>query len=86
VFSISIPQAKEDADGRMSWDETAVLVGVNGAAPYFKLNSGKISVNTDGSNSWDTAGNQYYLTFARPIKEIQTLINNLMMHQPVKRD
>jgi pyrimidine-specific ribonucleoside hydrolase len=86
VFSISIPQAKEDADGRMSWDETAVLVGVTGAVPYFKLNAGKISINTDGSNSWDTTGNQCYLTFARPVKEIQTLINNLMMHQPVKRD
>jgi len=87
VFSISIPQAKEDADGRMSWDETAVLVGITGAAPYFKLQPGKISVNADGSNSWDTtAGNQYYLTFARPINEIQTLINNLIMHQPGKRD
>jgi pyrimidine-specific ribonucleoside hydrolase len=86
VFSISIPQAKEDADGRMSWDETAVLVGITGAAPNFKLNAGKISVNADGSNSWDTAGNQYYLTFARPVKEIQTLINDLMMYQPVKRD
>ena len=30
VFRISIPLAKEDSAGRKSWDETAVLVGVQG--------------------------------------------------------
>ncbi|WPU92036.1 nucleoside hydrolase [Mucilaginibacter sabulilitoris] len=85
VFRISIPMAKEDTDGRMSWDETAVLAGVKGAAPYFKLQRGSIRINADGSNTWDaTKGNHNYLVFARPVKEIQTLINNLMMHQPVK--
>ena len=85
VFRISIPMAKEDADGRMSWDETAVLVGVRGADPYFRLQRGSIRINDDGSNTWDaTKGNHCYLIFARPVKEIQTLINNLMMHQPVK--
>jgi inosine-uridine nucleoside N-ribohydrolase len=82
VFRISIPQAKEDVNGRMSWDETAVMVGVNGAAPYFNLHYGKVVVNDDGSNSWIDTGNQAYLTFARPVTEVQTLINNLMMHQP----
>jgi inosine-uridine nucleoside N-ribohydrolase len=82
VFRISIPQAKEDVNGRMSWDETAVMVGVNGAAPWFNLHYGKVIVNDDGSNSWIDTGNQAYLTFARPATEVQTLINNLMMHQP----
>ena len=84
VFRISIPQAKEDAHGRMSWDETAVLVAIISPAPYFKLHYGKVVVNDDGSNSWNNDGNQAYLTFARPASEIETLINNLMMHQPVK--
>jgi pyrimidine-specific ribonucleoside hydrolase len=84
VFSISIPQSKGDADGRMSWDQTAVLAGIKGTSPYFKLRPGKIRINHDGSNSWDAKGNQYYLTFARPVQEIQALINNLMMHQPVQ--
>ena len=84
VFRISIPQAKEDSLGRMSWDETAVVVGINGVGPYFKTVQGKVVINDDGSNNWDTKGNHYYLEFARPASEVQTLINNLIMHQPVK--
>ena len=84
VFRISIPQAKEDSLGRMSWDETAVVVGINGAGPYFKTVQGKVIINDDGSNSWSPKGNHYYLEFARPVSEVQTLINNLIMHQPVK--
>ncbi|MDP9079141.1 MAG: nucleoside hydrolase [Bacteroidota bacterium] len=84
VFRISIPQAKEDANGRMSWDETAVLVGITGAAPYFNLHYGRVIVNADASNSWIEGGNQAYLTFARPAAEIEAFINNLIMHQPVK--
>jgi hypothetical protein len=30
VFAISIPQSPEDSLGRMSWDETAVLIAVKG--------------------------------------------------------
>ncbi|MEO7802547.1 MAG: nucleoside hydrolase, partial [Ginsengibacter sp.] len=45
VFRISIPMAKEDSAGRMSWDETAVLVAVIGYAPFYTLQSGKMIVD-----------------------------------------
>jgi len=57
VFRISIPQAGEDASGRMSWDETAVLVGIAGYAPWYTLRYGHIQVDTLGANTWtDSAG------------------------------
>lgn len=83
VFRISIPLAKEDSAGRMSWDETAVLVAVTGYRPFYKTIAGTIKINEDGSDSWTTEGtNQYYLVPDRPVAEVQKLINNLIMHQP----
>jgi inosine-uridine nucleoside N-ribohydrolase len=83
VFRISIPQAKEDSAGRMSWDETAVLIAVAGYRPFYKTITGSIKINEDGSDTWNPGGtNQYYLVPDRPVAEVQKLINNLMMHQP----
>ena len=53
VFRISIPLSEEDKDGRMSWDETAVLIGVYGTEGFFDTVRGKIIVNPDGSNGWE---------------------------------
>jgi pyrimidine-specific ribonucleoside hydrolase len=83
VFRISIPLAKEDSAGRMSWDETAVLVGVNGIDPYYKVQKGSIEIAEDGSNRWNPSrGNQAYLLEVQPSSEVQRVINNLLMHQP----
>ena len=84
VFRISIPQAKEDVNGRMSWDETAVYVAINGPAPYYKLVPGKIKLNANGSDSWIETGNQYYLLALRPPSEMEAVINNILMYQPLK--
>jgi pyrimidine-specific ribonucleoside hydrolase len=84
VFSICIPKATDDVNGRMSWDETAVYVAVNGSAPYYKLVPGKISLNANGSNSWVTPGNQYYLFAIRPPAEMEGIINNILMYQPMQ--
>jgi inosine-uridine nucleoside N-ribohydrolase len=84
VFRISIPQSKDDVNGRMSWDETAVFVAIIGPEPFYKLVSGKVVVNNNGSNGWTTPGNQYYLLAVRPPAEMQDLINKLIMHQPKK--
>lgn len=85
VFTISLPKAKEDANGRMSWDQTAVLVGVRGYAPYYSVKSGRMTVNADGSNGWDeTAKGHQYLVEKMPVSEVEALINTLMQHQPVK--
>lgn len=87
VFSISLPKAKEDQQGRMSWDQTAVLVGVRGHAPYYTIRSGRLTMNADGSNGWDETGKgQAYLVEKMPVSEVKTLINELMQHQPADRE
>jgi pyrimidine-specific ribonucleoside hydrolase len=83
VFNICIHKSKDDADGRMSWDEVAVLIAIKGYEPWFTTKHGKIIVEESGSNKWDNNGSgQSYIEFARPVQETQKVLNNLMMHQP----
>jgi hypothetical protein len=77
--------AKEDSAGRKSWDETAVMVAVKGFAPYYRLHYGHIEVANDGKNTWtDTGRTQAYLVEEKPYREVETYINNAIMHQPIK--
>ncbi|GGB25018.1 nucleoside hydrolase [Puia dinghuensis] len=84
VFRISIPQSPEDAQGRSSWDETAVLVAINGYAPWYSLRHGHIVIDTFGSNTWEDSMDekQSHLVEALPATTVQHLIDHLMMHQP----
>ena len=83
VFRISIPLDKNDKEGRMSWDETAVFVAIAGWKPYYKLTSGTIQINDDGSNTWsDKGSNHFYLVEDRPASEVENIINKMMMHEP----
>jgi len=89
VFRISIPLSEEDKNGRMSWDETAVLIGVYGTDRFFDTIRGKIIVNTDGSNTWENShdGKQYYVKQKMPVSQISNFIEDRMMHQPaLKKD
>jgi inosine-uridine nucleoside N-ribohydrolase len=93
AFRICIPLAAEDAAGRSSWDETAVLVGVMGYIPYYKTRPGRIQVAADGSNTWldadnsasshETGQEQSYLLEDKPAIAVQDLIDRLIRHQPV---
>lgn len=85
VFRISIPMSEEDRNGRMSWDETAVLIGVYGTEGFFDTVRGKIMVDPDGSNTWadDPGGNQLYVVQKMPASQISRFIEDRMMHQPV---
>ena len=87
VFRISIPMSAEDKDGRMSWDETAVLIGVYGTEGFFDTVRGKIIVKTDGSNTWenDPNGKHIYVKQKMDIKEMATFIENRMMHIPINK-
>ena len=86
VFRISIPKAKGDKDGRMSWDQTAVLVAIKGAKPYYDLKPGRIITKPDGSNSWDASQKGHaYLVEKMPASQVTQIINNLMRHQPKGR-
>jgi len=83
VFSICLPMAKEDNEGRMSWDETAVLIAVKGYKPYYTVKPGAIQIAADGSNTWNAKGTgHHYVVEAQPAKKVEDLINELMMHQP----
>lgn len=85
VFKICLPMAKEDNNGRMSWDETAVLVAVEGYQPYYTLRPGTLKIADDGTNSWNESGsNHHYLVEAVPPSKVEEVINQLMMHQPKK--
>jgi pyrimidine-specific ribonucleoside hydrolase len=83
VFSLCIPMATEDAPGRNSWDETAVLVAVKGYSPYYTLHKGRIKIAVDGSNTWDDGGKGHaHLVAKMPDEDVAAIINALMMHQP----
>ena len=81
VFSICIPLSAEDSLGRMSWDETAVLIGVYGTKGFFRTKTGKIIVNQDGSNGWidDPQGNHSYVVQEMPVSEMARFIEDRMM-------
>ncbi|MEZ2335471.1 nucleoside hydrolase [Mucilaginibacter sp. RCC_168] len=83
VFQKSIPLDPNDSKGRMSWDETAVLVAVRGYERYFSVVKGKIICNSDGSNLWNKTGTRdRYLILKMPVPQIEAVLNTLIMHQP----
>jgi pyrimidine-specific ribonucleoside hydrolase len=86
VFRISIPLSEEDRNGRMSWDETAVLIGVYGTDGFFDTVKGQIIVNADGSNNWknDIDGKQCYVKMKMPVPQISDFIEARMIHVPFK--
>lgn len=86
VYRISIPMADEDRNGRMSWDQTAVLIGVYGTDNFFDTRRGRIVIDTDGSNTWqdDPGGKHMYVIQKMPVEEITRFIEDRMMHRPVK--
>jgi inosine-uridine nucleoside N-ribohydrolase len=86
VFRISIPMSQQDSAGRMSWDQTAVLVAIKGYEPWYRLEKGKIVVADDGSNTWAKEPlTQGHLVEAQSHLIVQNFINKLMMHQPMKK-
>jgi pyrimidine-specific ribonucleoside hydrolase len=86
VYRISIPLSPQDSAGRMSWDQTAVLIAVKGYKPWWNIQKGTIKVAKDGSNAWENGDSlhSYLIESQSPIL-IRDRINELMMHQPVKK-
>jgi inosine-uridine nucleoside N-ribohydrolase len=80
VFRMVSSGKEEEA----SFDQTAVLVAVRGAEPYFDLVEGRIVVNWDGSNSWNSDGEgQYYLELNEEhASQTEQEIETLMVHEP----
>jgi inosine-uridine nucleoside N-ribohydrolase len=86
VFRICIPLSPQDSAGRMSWDETAVLVAVKGYKPWYSIEKGQMIVASDGSNTWikQPTGHSYLVEIQPPVV-VEQVINSLIMHQPVKK-
>jgi hypothetical protein len=85
TYRIGMPLSG-DITGRMSWDQTAVLIGIYGTEGFFDTVRGKIIVNRDGSNKWEDnpEGNHYYVKQKMPVGEMTKFIEDRMMHLPVK--
>jgi len=85
VYAMAMPMSKEDAAGRMSWDQTAVLVAARGVQPYFGLKRGRIVIE-DGNNKWqdDPMGPHAYLTQNMPAEQVVAVIEGLMMWEGKK--
>jgi pyrimidine-specific ribonucleoside hydrolase len=85
AFSIAIPMSKEDKDGRMSWDQTAVFAAVTGGSYAFSEVKGHMIVEPTGYNRWVNKedGLHTYLVFKKSPVELSALIEGYMMHEPV---
>ncbi len=78
--------AEGDPDGRMSWDQTAVLVAIKGYEPYYTAERGTFKVvDEEGNNDWEPneKGKDLRLIEKMPHKEMAALLENYMMHQPL---
>jgi inosine-uridine nucleoside N-ribohydrolase len=86
VFRVCIPLSPQDSAGRMSWDETAVLIAVKGYKPWWNIQTGKIKIAEDGANTWENGDllHSYIIESQSPII-VRDLINNLLKHQPMKK-
>ena len=86
AYRIALAYSKEDQYGRMSWDQTAVMIAVYGTESFFTTVKGSMQVNADGSNGWkdDPAGKHAYVKFKMAPDTIANFIEERMMHLPSK--
>jgi hypothetical protein len=87
AFKIAIPMSQEDKNGRMSWDETAVLAAVKGPSFAFSEVIGTIVAESSGHNRWINSenGKHSYLTFKKQPEEISGIIERYIMHEVRKK-
>ncbi len=82
AYTKALPHWKADSLGRNSWDQTAVLVAVRGADPYYSLRRGRY-ISKGGNNAWldDQSGPHAYLVEKMPVPQVAGIIEKLMHHQ-----
>ncbi len=81
AYAKALPHWKSDSLGRNSWDQTAVLVAIKGADPYYSLKRGRY-ISKGGNNGWfdDPNGPHAYLTEKMPVQQVTDIIERLMHH------
>ncbi len=79
VFAQSIPMNPQDAKGRMSWDQTAVLVAIKGHEPYYDLEEGRFVARDNGSSDWDAKGKGHFrLVEKMHVPQVEKVLEGLM--------
>lgn len=73
--------ADKNSVGRMSWDQTAVLVAARGIEPYFNSEKLNFKIENDGTNVLIPGEKFNYLSLKQTPQQIQLLIEDLMMHE-----
>jgi inosine-uridine nucleoside N-ribohydrolase len=85
AYEVALKKDK-NTKGRNSWDQTAVLAAVRGLDPYFSFRKINFDIKEDGQ-SVPVPGDKFiYLTFKQKPEQIAKVIEDLMMHQPIKKE
>lgn len=80
-----ITLAQDDPQGRMSWDQTAVLVAVRGPGEYYSVEQGTLVVDETGKDFWTPGeGKHYKLVEKMSPEKVAAVIEEMMIHQPEK--
>lgn len=82
VYQIGIGIRPNDAQGRKSWDQTALLVAARGYDPYYDINRGWFVTRESGHNGWkdDPKGSHLHLVEKMDPKLVTMEIEKLMMY------
>lgn len=78
AFQIALTFDK-NTEGRHSWDQTAVLVAVRGADPYFDVRKINFEIKDDGTSAVIPGERYSYLVEKMPAYEVAKVIEDLMM-------
>lgn len=84
AFRIALTKDKNTI-GRNSWDETAVLTAIRGPKPYFTYRKLNMEIKDDGTDVIIPGERFLYLQFAMKPETVAADIEQLMMHQPIKK-
>lgn len=81
AYQIALEKDKNDK-GRMSWDQTAILVAIKGMEPFFTYKNLNFEIKEDGTNVIKSGSNFKYLIFKEKPEQIGKYIEDLMMDKP----
>jgi hypothetical protein len=81
AYQIALEKDKNDK-GRMSWDQTAVLVAIKGLEPFFTYKNLNFEIKGDGTNVIKGGSKFKYLVFKTKPEQVGEYIEDLMMDKP----